>query len=69
MTRKERRDYILALNKVVNRWKANSNLFAGGCCFFCWTDSETIGRKRHSLSSSMLEMLGLQREESNGHCC
>ena len=33
MTRKERREYILALNKVVNRWKENSNLFAGGCCF------------------------------------
>lgn len=33
MTRKERRDYILALDKVVNRWKRNSGLFCGGCCF------------------------------------
>lgn len=33
MTRKERRDYILALDKVVNRWKRNSRLFCGGCCF------------------------------------
>ena len=33
MTRKERRDYILALDKVVNRWKRNSKLFCGGCCF------------------------------------
>ena len=33
MTRKERKNYILALNKVVNKWKMNSNLFCGGCCF------------------------------------
>ena len=33
MTRKERKDYILALDKVVNRWKRNSKLFCGGCCF------------------------------------
>lgn len=33
MTRKERKDYILALDKVVCRWKKNSKLFCGGCCF------------------------------------
>ena len=33
MTAKERKDYILKLDKVVRRWRANSNLFSGGCCF------------------------------------
>lgn len=33
MTRKERREYILALDKVVKRWDRNSMLFCGGCCF------------------------------------
>lgn len=33
MTAKERKDYILKLDKVVRRWRANSNLFCGGCCF------------------------------------
>ena len=33
MTRKERKEYILNLDKVVKRWKRNSTLFCGGCCF------------------------------------
>ena len=33
MTRKERKEYILKLDKVVRRWRNNSNLFCGGCCF------------------------------------
>ena len=33
MTRKERKEYILNLDKVVKRWKRNSALFCGGCCF------------------------------------
>ena len=33
MTRKERKEYILKLDKVVRRWRKNSNLFCGGCCF------------------------------------
>ena len=33
MTRKERKEYILNLDKVVRRWRNNSNLFCGGCCF------------------------------------
>lgn len=33
MTAKERKDYILKLDKVVRRWRAKSNLFCGGCCF------------------------------------
>lgn len=33
MTRKERKEYILNLDKVVKRWRENSYLFAGGCCF------------------------------------
>ena len=33
MTAKERKDYILKLDKVVRRWRANSYLFSGGCCF------------------------------------
>ena len=33
MTRKERREYILALDKVVKRWDRNYLLFYGGCCF------------------------------------
>lgn len=33
MTAKERKEYILNLDKVVRRWRENSNLFCGGCCF------------------------------------
>ena len=33
MTRKERKEFILNLDKVVKRWKNNSDLFCGGCCF------------------------------------
>ena len=33
MTPKERKEYILNLDKVVRRWRDNSNLFSGGCCF------------------------------------
>ena len=33
MTRKERKEFILNLDKVVKRWKNNSDLFRGGCCF------------------------------------
>ena len=33
MTRKERKEFILNLDKVVKRWRNNSNLFCGGCCF------------------------------------
>lgn len=33
MTAKERKDYILKLDKVVRRWRANSYLYCGGCCF------------------------------------
>ena len=33
MTQKERRDYILNLDKVVRRWKTKYKLFSGGCCF------------------------------------
>ena len=33
MTLKERKEYILNLDKVVKRWKRNSALFCGGCCF------------------------------------
>jgi hypothetical protein len=33
MTRKERKEFILNLDKVVKRWRNNSYLFCGGCCF------------------------------------
>ena len=33
MAQKERREYILNLDKVVKRWSRNSKLFCGGCCF------------------------------------
>lgn len=33
MTRKERKEFILNLDKVVKRWKNNSYLFCGVCCF------------------------------------
>jgi hypothetical protein len=33
MTTKERKEYILNLDKVVRRWREKSYLFCGGCCF------------------------------------
>ena len=33
MTRQERKEFILNLDKVVKRWKNYSDLFCGGCCF------------------------------------
>jgi hypothetical protein len=45
MTAKERKDYILKLDKVVRRWRANSNLFCGGCCFSAGQIASLLERK------------------------
>lgn len=33
LTAKERKKYILNLDKVVRRWRFKSKIFCGGCCF------------------------------------
>ena len=45
MTRKERREYILALDKVVKRWDRNSMLFCGGCCFSAGQIAKLLEKK------------------------
>lgn len=45
MTRKERRDYILNLHRVTKRWRENSNLFCGGCCFSAGQIAEMLEKK------------------------
>jgi hypothetical protein len=45
MTQKEKRDYILNLDKVVKRWRANSYLFAGGCCFSAGQIAKLLEKK------------------------
>lgn len=45
MTRKERRDYILNLHNVTKRWRENSKLFRGGCCFSAGQIAEMLEKK------------------------
>lgn len=33
MTQKDKKEFILNLNKLVTNWRNNANLFCGGCCF------------------------------------
>ena len=33
MTQKDKKKFILNLNKLVTKWRNNANLFCGGCCF------------------------------------
>lgn len=33
MTQKEKKEFILNLDKLVTRWRYTSHLFCGGCCF------------------------------------
>lgn len=46
MTKKERRDYILNLDKVVKRWRRNSKLFCGGCCFSAGQIAKLLEEKK-----------------------
>jgi len=46
MTKKERREYILNLDKVVKRWKRNSKLFCGGCCFSAGQIAKLLEKKK-----------------------
>jgi hypothetical protein len=45
MTKKERREYILNLNEVVKRWRENSRLFYGGCCFCAGQVAKLLEKK------------------------
>ena len=45
MTRQERKEYIIRLDKVVKRWRRNSNLFAGGCCFSAGQIAKMLEKK------------------------
>jgi hypothetical protein len=45
MTAKERREYIINLDKVVKRWRRNSRLFCGGCCFSAGQIAKLLERK------------------------
>ena len=74
MTRKERRDYILALDKVVNRWKRNSRLFCGGCCFSAGQIAKLLEAKgiRYQVicwQSGYREEKHLQEIIINNNCC
>lgn len=46
MTKKERREYILNLDKVVKRWDKNSKLFRGGCCFSAGQVAKLLEKKK-----------------------
>lgn len=46
MTKKERREYILNLDKVVKRWRDKSNLFSGGCCFSAGQIAKLLDKKK-----------------------
>jgi hypothetical protein len=74
MTRKERRDYILALDKVVNRWKRNSKLFCGGCCFSAGQIAKLLEAKgiRYQVicwKSGYLNEKCLEETIINNNCC
>lgn len=74
MTRKERRDYILALDKVVNRWKKNSRLFCGGCCFSAGQIAKLLETKgiRYQVicwQSGYRNEKRLQEIVINNNCC
>lgn len=74
MTRKERRDYILSLDKVVNRWKRNSKLFCGGCCFSAGQIAKLLEAKgiRYQVicwQSGYTEEKHLQEIIINNNCC
>lgn len=45
MTTKERKEYILNLDKVVRRWRDKSYLFGGGCCFSAGQIAKMLEKK------------------------
>jgi hypothetical protein len=74
MTRKERRDYILALDKVVKRWVRNSRLFSGGCCFSAGQIAKLLEAKgiRYQVicwESGSLKEKHLKEIVINNNCC
>jgi hypothetical protein len=74
MTRKERRDYILALDKVVKRWVRNSRLFSGGCCFSAGQIAKLLEAKgiRYRVicwESGSLKEKHLKEIVINNNCC
>lgn len=45
LSAKERKEYILNLDKVVRRWRDNSCLFGGGCCFSAGQIAKMLEKK------------------------
>ncbi len=45
MTRQERRNYILNLHNVTKKWRENSYLFCGGCCFSAGQIAKMLEKK------------------------
>lgn len=45
LSAKERKEYILNLDKVVRRWRIQSKLFCGGCCFSAGQIAKMLEKK------------------------
>lgn len=45
LSAKERKEYILNLDKVVRRWRDKSYLFGGGCCFSAGQIAKMLEKK------------------------
>ena len=45
LSAKERKEYILNLDKVVRRWRTQSKLFSGGCCFSAGQIAKLLEKK------------------------
>ena len=74
MTRKERKEFILNLDKVVKRWRINSDLFCGGCCFSAGQiaklfDEKGIRYKVICWQSGCPEIKSLERIVKENNCC
>lgn len=74
MTKKERREYILNLDKVVKRWKTNSLLFCGGCCFSAGQIAKLLEKKKIRYQvicweSGFPMFKDLKEIIEDNHCC
>lgn len=74
MTKKERREYILNLDKVVKRWRSNSLLFCGGCCFSAGQIAKLLEKKniRYQVicwERGVPKFKDLKEIVEDNHCC
>ena len=74
MTKKERREYILNLDKVVKRWRNNSLLFCGGCCFSAGQIAKLLEKKniRYQVicwERGFPKYKDLKEIVEDNHCC